>query len=82
MRFAPSNLVAHELISRQAEWGFVYAGSVTISVVDEFGHHQVQTLGFGDIWYFPKGTAHTIQGLEDENEFLLVFDDADFDKTG
>lgn len=26
--------------------------------------------------------AHTVQGLGEENEFLLVFDDADFDKVG
>lgn len=67
---------------RVAEWGFVYAGSVLISAVDEFGKYQVETLNFGDIWYFPKGVAHTVQGLGDENEFLLVFDDADFDKIG
>lgn len=52
-------------------------------------------LEVGDIWYFPKGSAHTIQGktclvipfssalltllgLEDENEYLLVFDDGTF----
>lgn len=28
------------------------------------------------------GAAHTIQGLGDENEYLLVFDDGDFDKVG
>jgi hypothetical protein len=39
-------------------------------------------LEFGDIWYFPKGQAHTIQGLDEENEYLLVFDDGDFDKVG
>jgi hypothetical protein len=66
----------------QAEWGFVYAGSVIISAVDEFGKFQVAKLNYGDIWYFPKGLAHTVQGVEDENEFLLVFDDADFDKAG
>lgn len=67
---------------RVAEWGFVYSGSVLISAVDEFGRYQVETLNYGDIWYFPKGVAHTVQGLGDENEFLLVFDDADFDKVG
>ncbi|KAK0730089.1 cupin family protein [Lasiosphaeris hirsuta] len=67
---------------RVAEWGFVYAGSVLISAVDEFGRYQVEKLNYGDIWYFPKGVAHTVQGLEDGNEFLLVFDDADFDKAG
>jgi hypothetical protein len=32
--------------------------------------------------YFPKGAAHTVQGLDEENEYLLVFDEADFDKVG
>ncbi len=50
--------------------------------MDENGAYQVEELGFGDIWYFPKGVAHTIQGLGEENEYLLVFDDADFDKVG
>ncbi|KAK4192566.1 oxalate decarboxylase oxdD [Podospora australis] len=67
---------------RVAEWGFVYSGSVLISAVDEFGRYEVAKLNYGDIWYFPKGAAHTVQGLEDENEFLLVFDEADFDKVG
>jgi quercetin dioxygenase-like cupin family protein len=42
----------------------------------------VTELGFGDIWYFPKGQAHTVQGIDDENEYLLAFDDADFDRAG
>ncbi|KAK1765580.1 Bicupin, oxalate decarboxylase/oxidase [Phialemonium atrogriseum] len=67
---------------RVAEWGIVYAGRVLISAVDEFGRYQVEELGYGDIWYFPKGAAHTIQGLDEENEYLLVFDEADFDKIG
>lgn len=66
----------------QAEWGIVYAGSVLISAVNEKGQFQVEKLGYGDIWYFPKGSAHTIQGLEDENEYLLAFDEADFDRAG
>ncbi len=53
-----------------------------ISTVDEDGLYQVATLNYGDIWYFPKGVAHTVQGLSDENEYLLVFDDADFDRVG
>ncbi|KAH7150248.1 RmlC-like cupin domain-containing protein [Dactylonectria estremocensis] len=67
---------------RVAEWGIVYSGSVRISAVDELGRYQVEDLSYGDIWYFPKGAAHTIQGLGEENEYLLVFDDADFDKAG
>ena len=32
---------------RVAEWGFVYAGSVLISAVDEFGRYQVEKLNYG-----------------------------------
>ncbi|KAK8022264.1 Bicupin- oxalate decarboxylase/oxidase [Apiospora rasikravindrae] len=67
---------------RTAEWGYVYAGSILLSAVNEDGQFQVSKLEVGDIWYFPKGEAHTVQGLEDENEFLLVFDDGNFDAVG
>ncbi|KAK5987012.1 putative oxalate decarboxylase [Cladobotryum mycophilum] len=67
---------------RVAEWGIVYAGRVVVSAVDENGVYQVAELGYGDIWYFPKGVGHTFQGLEDENEVLLIFDDGDFEKIG
>ena len=60
----------------------MYNGSILVSTVDQNGALQVDKLSYGDIWYFPKGVAHTIQGLEDENEYLLVFDDSDFDKIG
>lgn len=67
---------------RVAEWGQVLFGRVLVSAVDETGRHQTTELGFGDIWYFPKGQAHTVQGLDDENEYLLAFDDGDFDRAG
>lgn len=41
----------------------MYAGSILVSAVDETGKNQVDVLEVGDIWYFPKGSAHTIQGL-------------------
>lgn len=66
----------------QAEWGWVYAGRVLVSAVDEEGRYTASILNVGDVWYFPKGAAHTVQGLDDENEYLLVFDDGDFDKIG
>ena len=53
-----------------------------MSAVDENGVYQAEKLGYGDIWYFPKGVAHTIQGIKDENEYLLVFDDGNFDAAG
>ncbi|KAI9802362.1 MAG: hypothetical protein M1833_001868 [Piccolia ochrophora] len=67
---------------RVLEWGFVYVGSVLISAVDEYDKNQVARLNVSDIWYFSKGVAHTINGLEEENEYLLTFDDGDFESTG
>ena len=52
-----------------------------MSAVDENGIYQAEEIGYGDIWYFPKGVAHTIHAVE-EAEYLLVFDDGDFDKVG
>ena len=40
----------------------MYAGEVLVSAVDENGDYQVDKLQVGDIWYFPKGSAHTVQG--------------------
>ncbi|KXH32171.1 oxalate decarboxylase [Colletotrichum simmondsii] len=65
-----------------AEWGFVYSGSIIIGAVGEDGKSQVEQLNYGDIWYFPKGAAHYVQGVAEESEFLLAFDEADFDKIG
>ncbi|KAL2819090.1 RmlC-like cupin domain-containing protein [Aspergillus cavernicola] len=67
---------------RVAEWGFVYEGSLLLSAVDENGSWTTEKLETGDIWYFPKGVAHNVQGLDDQNEYLLVFDDGDFEKVG
>lgn len=67
---------------RVAEWGYVYQGQVAVGAVDELGRNQYEVLNEGDIWYFPKGEAHVIQGLADQNEYLLVFDDGDFEASG
>lgn len=60
----------------------MYAGSLLISAVNEDGQFEYAKLEEGDIWYFPKGAAHTVQGLADDNEFLLIFDDGNFDAVG
>jgi oxalate decarboxylase len=45
------------------------------------GGNFVDDVGVGDLWYFPGGIPHSIQGLgPDGCEFLLVFDDGDFDE--
>lgn len=36
--------------------------------MNEHGENQYDILGPGDIWFFPKGVAHGVQGLDAENE--------------
>lgn len=59
----------HALMQQQAEWGYVYAGRVLVSAVDENGKNQVDILEVGDIWYFPKGEAHVLQGPTSLGDF-------------
>ena len=42
-----------------------------MSAVDENGENQVDKLEAGDVWYFPKGVAHTLQGI-DQSSLLHV----------
>jgi oxalate decarboxylase len=62
-----------------AEWSIVLYGSARITAVDLDGKSFVADVNEGDLWYFPPGVPHSIQGLgPDGTEFLLVFDDGDF----
>jgi len=63
----------------EAEWGYVLYGRCRITAVDEEGRNFIDDVGIGDLWYFPAGIPHSIQGLENDGcEFLLVFDDGGF----
>jgi oxalate decarboxylase len=62
-----------------AEWSFMLAGKARITGVDNDGHNFVADVGEGDLWYFPKGIPHSIQGLAPDGcEFLLAFPDGMF----
>jgi oxalate decarboxylase len=63
---------------QQAEWSFMLLGSARITSVDQEGRNFIADIGPGDLWYFPAGIPHSIQGLEEGCEFLLVFDDGHF----
>ena len=66
---------------KAAEWAYMLYGTARITAVDAKGNNFVDDVGIGDLWYFPAGTPHSIQGLgPDGCEFLLVFDDGDFDE--
>jgi oxalate decarboxylase len=62
-----------------AEWSIMLYGNARLTAVDLDGKSFVGDVGEGDLWYFPPGVPHSIQGLgPDGCEFLLVFDDGNF----
>jgi oxalate decarboxylase len=66
---------------KAAEWAYMLYGTARITAVDTQGRNFAGDVGAGDLWYFPAGIPHSIQGLNPDGcEFLLVFDDGDFDE--
>jgi oxalate decarboxylase len=66
---------------KAAEWAYMLYGTARITAVDADGRNFVDDVGVGDLWYFPAGIPHSIQGLNPDGcEFLLVFDDGAFDE--
>lgn len=63
---------------QQAEWSIMLLGRARITAVDQNGRNFIADVRAGDLWYFPPGIPHSIQGLEEGCEFLLVFDDGNF----
>jgi len=64
---------------KEAEWAFMLKGEARISAVDSEGRYFLDDVAEGDLWYFPPGIPHSIQGLgADGCEFLLVFDNGSF----
>ncbi|MFK8251744.1 cupin domain-containing protein [Ancylobacter terrae] len=58
------------------EWALMTNGRCRITTLDQLGRAYVQDVGAGDLWFFPAGCPHSLQGLEEGCEFLIVFDDA------
>jgi oxalate decarboxylase len=65
------------------EWAIMLYGAARITVIDAGGKSFVTDVKKNDLWYFPSGMPHSIQGLgPDGAEFLLVFDDGNFSEFG
>jgi oxalate decarboxylase len=65
------------------EWAIMLYGNLRITAVDAEGKSFVADVKKDDLWYFPAGIPHSLQGLgPDGGEFLLVFDDGSFSEFG
>jgi oxalate decarboxylase len=65
---------------KEVEWAYVLAGRARITAVDPELRTFQDDVGEGDLWYFPAGLPHAIQGLGDDGcEVLLVVDNAHVD---
>src|SRR5690242_4384641 len=47
------------------EWAIMLAGSARVTAVDPQGRNFIDDVGTGDLWFFPAGVPHSIQGLRD-----------------
>jgi oxalate decarboxylase len=65
------------------EWAYVLYGSARVTVMNPDGTMFIGDVGAGDLWLFPAGFPHSIQGLgPDGTEFLLVFNQGMFSEDG
>lgn len=59
-----------------AEWAVMTRGRARVTTLSRAGLPAVEDVEEGDLWFFPAGTPHSLQGLgPDGAEFVLAFDD-------
>lgn len=61
------------------EWAIMLKGNARITLLSPDGSMFVDDVAEGDLWLFPAGYPHSIQGTADDGcEFLLVFNQGSF----
>ncbi len=83
MRLKPGGLRELHWHANAAEWAFVVKGRVRTTIIEPDGCAETNDFDPGDVWYFPRGHGHALQGLgPDECHFILVFDNGAFSEYG
>ncbi|WP_274380740.1 cupin domain-containing protein [Anaerosporobacter faecicola] len=66
---------------QQSEWGYVLQGGARVTAVDERGRNFVADCKPGEGWIFPANIPHSIQGLQEGCEFLMLFDKGSYSEN-
>jgi len=83
MQLVPGGLRELHWHSNAAEWAYVIKGQCRVTTIDPQNRSEVVDFGPGDVWYFPRGHGHSIQGIGHEDcLFILVFDNGYFSEFG
>jgi oxalate decarboxylase len=83
MSLAPGGLRELHWHANAAEWAYVLKGKCRVTTIDPKGHSQIADFNPGDVWYFPRGFGHSIEGIGSEDcLFVLVFDNGYFSEFG
>jgi len=83
MRLKPGGIRELHWHAIAAEWAFVVEGRVRTTVLNPDGTSETNDFGPGDVWYFPRGYGHMLQGLgPGEAHFVLIFDSGHFSEFG
>lgn len=66
---------------QQSEFGYVLVGGARVTAVDEMGRNFIADCKPGEGWIFPKNIPHSIQGLHEGCEFLMLFDKGEYSEN-
>jgi oxalate decarboxylase len=83
MQLHPGALRELHWHANAAEWAYILDGRCRVTTIDPDNRSETVDFGRGDVWYFPRGHGHSIQGIGDRPcLFLLVFDNGYFSEFG
>ena len=81
MTLEPGGLRELHWHANAAEWAYIFEGNMRVTVYDPEGRSEIADLGPGDLWFFPKGHGHSLEGRGPGTaKFLLAFDNGAFDE--